>query len=180
VRSPTITRGPARPTAPHGARVAAATRRSGGERAPTRVDTHPLSSHYNQPRSIRPSSTNSPEPRRRTGAQKTRDGWNQRQSTCQTIPAPWNAHSRSSQQAVEQSPPESPNEHPTKHRAITAKATDKPLRETWSDHGLSDQHSSAARALTGGGRAARKSKTRFKGPEGLSGSPGDQKYLGGA
>jgi len=142
--------GPARPAVPHrkaplrpGWPPPRAARKARAPRPGWSI--HPLSSHYNQPRSVRPSSTNSPEPRRRTGAQKTRDGWNQRQSTCQTIPAPWNAHSRSSQQAVEQSPPESPNEHPTKHRAITAKATDKPLRETWSDHGLSDQHSSAAR-----------------------------------
>jgi hypothetical protein len=47
-----------------------------------------------------------------------------------------------------QSPPESPNEHSTKHRAITAKATDKPLREAWSDHGLSDQHATPAQRST--------------------------------
>ena len=76
----------------------------------------------------------------------------------------------------------SPQKQPTSDGAVTTGVTERALHKAWSDHGLSDQHSTPAQhgALTGGGRAARKSKTRFKGPEGLPGSPGDQKYLGRA
>lgn len=72
-------------------RVAAAARRSGGARAPIRVVSHPLGSPIRTLNKIHFYERTAGDEPQRTDARRTRDGWNQRQSTCQTIPAPWNA-----------------------------------------------------------------------------------------